>query len=41
MFHDWMPDFLNNFISEQHKYFINDQAKIQVAQDTLLLLKDY
>lgn len=41
MFHDWMPDFLNNYIQEQHKFFINDQSKIQMAQETLLLLKDY
>jgi len=36
-----MIDFVNNYIQEQQKYFINDQNKLQIAQDTLILLKEY
>lgn len=40
-FHEWMLDFVQNYIQEQSKYYINDQTKIQIAQETVQYLKEF
>lgn len=41
MFHDWMLEFVQNYIQEQSKYYINDQTKIQISQETVQYLKEF